>query len=169
MMWLKYFITIILLYLLAILQNSFFAHYSLFGASPNFVFILFFILIFFTKKDNYYYIIFSAIFAGLFLDTFSVVFFGISIVFFLLAGFAVKWVQAMLQINKSDNFPLVYFLPIFSIALLAYDLILQIFSFNLSFFIGLAYNLAFASIFFFIYKKFFLSSENNRQLNLFSE
>jgi cell shape-determining protein MreD len=168
-MWLKYFITLVLLYLFAVLQDSFFVHYSLFGATPNLVFVLFFTLVFFSRKGDYYYLVFCAIFAGLFLDTFSTTFFGLSIIILSIVGFTVKWIQAMLQIKKNDNFPFSYFLPIFFVSLLAYDLILQSFSLYLGFFVGIVYNLALASIFFYIYKKFFLANENNRQLNLFNQ
>lgn len=176
-MWLKYLITIILFYLFAVLQNSFFAHFSLFGATPNLVFTLFFLLVFFEEKNNLIVVIFYAITAGLFLDFFSATYFGVSIILLLLIGFFVKKAQAMLQEKKDNKFPFAYFLPLFVASLLAYDLVFYIFLsrfamgqvfliFNRGVIAEIIYNLFFACIAFWVYKKFFDSDFDDRQLRL---
>jgi rod shape-determining protein MreD len=164
MTWLRYPITFILLYLLAVLQNGFFAHYSFFGAVPNLVFALFFTLVFFSGKNDYCYIAFISISAGLFLDAFSTAQFGISTVLLLLIGFMARKIQGILQVKNGNNFPFIYFLPIFFVLIMVYDLALKMFSFDLGFLAGIVYNLVFVSLFFYICKKFFLSKENNCNL-----
>lgn len=166
-MWIKYLITIILFYLFAVLQNSFFAHFNLFGAAPNLVFALFFVLIFFINKNDYYQIAFIAIAAGLFLDVFSYMRFGVSIISLLIIGFLFKKIQSLLQEKKGNDFPFVYFLPLFFVSLMVYDLILRHIDFNISFLAEIIYNLIFVSIIFYVYKKFLQSKIDNRQLKLF--
>lgn len=187
-MWLKYSITIILFYLFAVLQNSLFAHFSLFGATPSLVFILFYLLIFFFAQGarlpdrqgpaSGWDLIFLSAMAGFFLDLFSLSYFGTSAVIILIIGFFTKKTQKLLRGGQKDNYPLIYFLPLFFISLLAYHLLLNGFNFflglsqitiNLSWnFVAEAiYNLVFASIIFGIYKKFIFSRIDNRQLSLF--
>ncbi|MGA2417823.1 MAG: rod shape-determining protein MreD [Candidatus Staskawiczbacteria bacterium] len=179
-MWIKYFIIIVLFYFLEILQNSFFVHFNLFGAIPNLVFVLFFLLVYFDDSKNYYQIVFYAISAGLFLDLFSSTYFGVSITLLLLIGFLIKKAQAVLQEKKNNKFPFVYFLPLFIISLLVYSLLLAFFlykfniikiisSINGGFAAEIVYDLLFASITFYIYKKFLQSGINDRQLKLFSK
>jgi len=167
-MWYKYLIITVLLYLFAVMQNSFFVHFSFFGAVPNFVFIIFFTLIFFTKNDNYCQIAFVAAASGLFLDIFSYMRFGTSIIFLLAIGFIFKKIQSMLQMNRSSDFPLIYFLPIFTVMLAVYSLILNRAGFNIVFAAELIYNLFFATIAFYIYKRFLRASVDDHQLKLFN-
>jgi rod shape-determining protein MreD len=163
-MWIKYLIIILLFYLFALLQNSFFAHLNLFGAVPNFIFITFFLLVFFGKKDSYYRVIFYAVLAGLFLDIFSSVYIGISMVLLIIIGAAIKKTQSLLK-EKKAVYPFVYFLTLFFCSLTAYDLLLQVCisflfsphiagSFGLSFFVGIIYSFFFAIVGFFICKRF---------------
>lgn len=168
-MWIKYLIIAISFYIFALLQNSFFVHFSLFGTVLNLVFAIFFTLIFFAGKNNFYQIAFISIIAGLFLDAFSYLRFGVSIMILLVIAFACKKIQGLLQEIKGNNFPFVYFLPLFLGAFLIYDLATGNFSFSINFLAEIIYNLFFASIIFYTYRKFFLPNENDRQLALFNK
>jgi rod shape-determining protein MreD len=158
-MWFKYPILFVLFYFFAILQNSFFVHFAFFGAIPNIVFILFLLLVFFEKRNIYASVAIYAIFAGLFLDLFSSPRFAISSVILLVIGFMVKKIQLQLREKEGDKFPLVYFLPIFFVSLLTFNIfsgILSglIFKFNYGIIAELAYNLLGALIGFYTYKTF---------------
>ena len=50
--WQKTLVVIILFYIFALLQSSFFVHFSLLGAVPNLVFAFFALLVFFEKKGT---------------------------------------------------------------------------------------------------------------------
>lgn len=173
MAWIKYIIIIILFYFLAVLQNSFFTHFNLFGSGPNLVFILFFILIFFSAKSEPSLgqtVIFYAIIAGLFMDLFSPDFFGPSIILLLAEGFVLKKTLGLLREKKGDSRPFAYFLPLFFVAIIIYNLSLNLFfarSLSQSFITGIIYNMAIASATFFIYKKITATSADTRQLTLF--
>lgn len=167
-MWYKPIVITVLFYLFAIMQNSFFAHFSLFGTVPNLVFIFFFTLIFFIGKNNYFQIIFIAIIAGLLLDIFSNMHFGTSIILLLVIGLAFKKIQSILQVKKSNDFPFVYFLALFSAMLIIYDLALFRASFNLIFLAEIAYNIIFATFAFHAYKKLLQPGADGRQLRLFN-
>jgi rod shape-determining protein MreD len=121
MSWQKPLLIILLFYLFALVQTSFLAHFSLFGTIPNLVFTLFFLLVFFIKKNENYQIIFFAFIAGIFLDIFSYTYIGPSIIFLLIIGFLLKKSQSLLK-NRESSHPFIYFLPLFVIFLLAYDL-----------------------------------------------
>lgn len=152
-MWFKYIIIVFLFYLLAILQNSFFVHFNLFGATPNLVFILFFLLVFFEKNNASYKIIFYALFAGLFSDFFLSTYFGASIIIFLLIGFSVKKIQTLLKERENNQFPLIYFLPLFLVFLVLHISLFE--GFSPSLIPETAYNLFTAIIAFYAYKKLF--------------
>jgi rod shape-determining protein MreD len=162
-MWLKPLIIFFLFYIFAMLQNSFFAHFNLFGAIPNFIFITFFMLVFFGRKNSYYHVIFYAISAGLFLDIFSFSYLGVSMVLLIIIGCFIKKVYSSLK-EKDDRYPFVYFLSLFFISLITYDLLIQAWlrffdpsrisaDLGLSFFAGIIYNLFFAILGFVICKK----------------
>lgn len=176
-MWRKILVITILFFLLVLVQNSFFAHFKLFGAVPNLVFVLFFLLAFFKGKAVSYSVIFYAVVAGFFLDIFSFTYLGPSII--LLAGlaFLLKKIQALLK-NQQDQHPVIYFLPLFVIFLSLYKILLTIIlgllgplhtkiALDWQFFAGIGYSFLFAVIAFYIYK--FLSEKiiNTRQLKLF--
>jgi len=182
-MWKKILIVIFLFYFFALLQKSFFTHFSLFGFVPNLVFILFFLLVFFEGKflpalsGKNYQIIFLAATAGFFLDIFSSPYLGPFIVLLAIIGISLKKAQALLK-NRSDNYPFIYFLPLFVFFLLIYDIlsdlylnflvankIVIIFDARIIFF--LICNAIIASIFFYVYKKFFEAIFDERQLRLF--
>ena len=162
-MWQKPLVIIILLYFFVLLQNSFFVHFSFFGSMPNLVFIYFFLLAFFLKKDKNYQIVYLSAIAGALLDVYSYTYLGPSIIILLALGFLLKKTQAMLK-NKGDNFPFSYFLPLFLVFFVSYEILLTFYlkffdlssflmSFDVRFLAGVVYNLLFASIFFYIYKK----------------
>lgn len=156
-------ITIFLFYFFAILQSSFFAHFNLFGAVPNFVFILFFLSVFFASKRINYIIIIYAIIAGLLLDLSSYKFLGLSAVLLIAIAYFEKKLQTSLK-ERDDKASFVYFSPIFLICLVAYELLIIIClrfldsgqtlqGFDWRFLAGIIYNLFFAIIGFWIFKK----------------
>jgi rod shape-determining protein MreD len=132
------------------------------GVTPNLILILFFLLVFFEKPDIYYTGIFAAIAAGLFLDILSVSYFGISIISLLFVTFFIKKFLYLLK-EKKDRYPIIYFIPLFIISLIIYNLFLAVSMyffgsnpmFNLSwyFLVEIVYNLIFAILGFYIYKK----------------
>jgi rod shape-determining protein MreD len=145
------------------LQSSFLVHFNLFGAVPNLVFILFFLTIFFTKERINYTTIIYAVVAGLFLDIFSYTPLGLSIVLLLIISYLEKNIQNYLKEGK-DNYPLTYFLPIFLIFFVLYNILVMIFlrfidssriaiNFGPSFLGAIIYNLFFATIGFWVFKK----------------
>ena len=167
-MFIAFLIIFFIFYFFAILQSSFLVHFGLFGAVPNLIFILFFLLLFFEHKSAYYKVIFYAIIAGLFLDLLASTYFGISIALLLIIGLLVKNAQNMLRENRNDEFPIIYFLPLFIISLLVYDLILNPFtSFNLGFASEIVYSAIVAVVGYYIYKKIIGPGADDRQLRLF--
>lgn len=156
-MWLKYLVIILFFYFFALLQFSFFVHFNILGATPNFVFIFFFILIFFSSKrlyslENLFYLIC----AGFFLDLFSYSHFGISFILLLIITFIFKKIFNSLRKRKNEH-PIIYFIPLFAIFLI----ICQILSgpkesiISWTFLINIIYSSTFAVLEFFIYKIFF--------------
>jgi len=88
---------------------------------------------------------------------------GPSIIFLLIIGFLLKKTQFLLK-NREDNYPFVYFLPLFLAYFIVYQVLLMVYlrffdlshtliSFDLRFIAGIVYNLIFASMFYSIYKK----------------
>lgn len=175
-MWAKSLLIVFLFYVFAILQNSFFANFSLIGINPNLVFILFIVLIFFEKKPSNFLNIYHAIIAGFFLDIFSSIPLGWSILILIFIGYLIKKIKEILS-EKNDTHPYAYFAIIFTVSFFAYSFLLNLvvyfiadsnvfFSFNLIFWYKLLYNLILASAFFFVYKKF-MTENNSRQQRLF--
>jgi rod shape-determining protein MreD len=167
-MWLKYLSLVLLFYFLAVLQNSFFGQFTLFGGFLLPVFILFFTVVFFEGNKNYNHILFYSVVAGFFLDVFLNLYFGISIIGLLIAGLIAKKIQNSLQ-GKTDKYPVSYFIPIFLVAFLVYNLIssllinitdasrpVLVFSWNDAY--GLFYNLLISIIVFYAYKRIFLKN-----------
>ena len=151
MTWQKVLVIIFLFYIFALLQNSFFTYFSIFGVIPNFVFILFFLLVFFTGKNHPYQILSLALLAGIFLDIFSNNYFGKYIILLLIIGFLIKKTQTLLK-SLNDNFPFVYFLPLFLIYYIIFK-IFSSFSFNFGFLVAIIYNSILASLFYYIFKR----------------
>lgn len=180
-MWLQYPVIFIIFYFLALLQNSLLAHFNVSGAVPNLVFILFFTLVFFSFSEkrafNWDAIFYSAV-AGIFLDIFSATIFGLSVILLLLEAFLIKKAQKALRGWQNDNYPVIYFLALFFVSLIAYYLLsngLNHFfgfsgvktSLSWSFLAESIYNIAFASLIFWVYKNFIFPKINTRQLSLF--
>jgi len=69
-----------ILYFLTLLQGSFLPHFAIFGYTPNIIFILIILSAFFLPSFS----LISAISGGIFLDIFSVHFFGFNVL--ILAG-----------------------------------------------------------------------------------
>ncbi|MCX6722377.1 MAG: rod shape-determining protein MreD [Candidatus Staskawiczbacteria bacterium] len=160
----KVLLIIILFYIFALLQSSFFTNFSLFGAIPNLIFIFFFLLVFFIKKENNYQLFILALMAGLLLDILSYSYLGMSIVLLVVIGFLLKKVQSSLRNRGDDKYPFAYFLPLFAIFFVIYNLCFGLYlyfvgltavpaSFGLEGIFSLIYNLIIASGFFYIYKR----------------
>jgi len=144
------------------LQNSFIAHFSFLGATPNLIFVLFFLLIFFENK-NKAYAIFVSILAGLFLDIFYFNYLGPSIILFLAVNFMLEKSQALLK-SREERCPFVYFLPLFIVFLLFYDLASGLYVYFIDSkgiiiqgvwqeIFSVIYSAVVASIFFYTYKR----------------
>jgi len=173
-MWKKILSIIALSYFFVLLQNSFFVHFNLIGAVPNLVFILFFLIIFFLGDKpsgsglaSGWNIIILAMITGFFLDIFSYTYIGPSIVILMAIGFLLKKIKILLS-DREGTPSLTYYLPLFIVSLLAYDLLINIYLyfldinkiimiFDIKIIIYIIYNCIFATIAFFIYRRFFKS------------
>ena len=157
----------------AILQSSFFPYFSIAGATPNLIFILFFLVMFFTDKKTHVPGFFAIVSAGFFLDVLSPFYFGTS----MLALFIIYAAHHLLShlLHRGENFLILYFAIAFCGFLLAYDGLLFLFSliFNIPFFfnmplvISVAYSLLFAIVGFFIAERLEATRASNNQLKLF--
>jgi len=154
----KYLIIAVLFYFFALLQNSFFTHFNLFGYSPDLVFILYFLLIFFADAKHTYQIIFISAVGGFCLDVFSYTYLGPYIILFLLLAFLLKKTQSLLR-NNNGTYPLVYFLPLFAVFLLANNLIMGSYS-SIKIIFPLIYSSVVAALFYYIYKRYFNKAGN---------
>jgi len=169
-MFLKHTIIFLLFFILALLQTSFLPYFSIMGSILNIVFILFFILIFFGENEEEFFI---PITAGFFLDTFLTSYFGISIISLLAVYIFQKFITHFFKISRNDYF-IFYFIVLFLINFILYNVVLYLFSiithfkFDLGWnvIIGLIYNLTFACVGFYIYKKFIKKDDLKNQLKL---
>src|SRR4030042_176178 len=93
----KRFLTIIIFfYILYLLQNSFFAHFSVFGIIPNFILIsVIFFLLFESPEENFGF--FVAGLGGFFIDIFSNYPFGATFIFMLALAFILKKISSFFQ------------------------------------------------------------------------
>lgn len=167
-MQLKFVAIFFLLYFFAILQSSFFTYFRLFGALPDLVFCLFFVFVFFSDQNSPilgWEQVFVSVSAGFFLDAISPDIFGKNIAIMVLVAFLLKQSQKLLR-NKYEH-PFYFFLPLFFLYLLVYYLLSAGINFKISFWTGIIYNMAVASAFFWICKKFVFPEVDNRQLKLF--
>ncbi len=168
MVWQKISIAILLFYVAVLLQTSFFSYFALFGANPDLVFIIFFLLAFFEKKSAYFSSFILGLSAGFFLDIFSAANLGPSIVLLGIFGLLIKKTQNLLQ-NSSDNYPFLYFAPLFAIFLAAYKFLLAFATKMPSDMVfSIIYDIILAAVLFYFYKKYF-NPEDNRQLSLFNK
>jgi rod shape-determining protein MreD len=152
MIWVGYLATIALFYFFALLQNSFFTHFAFAGVTPNLVFSLFFVLLFFSGKSKFSPI-FLAIFSGIILDIFSVAYFGTSIIILTVIALLFKKIQNSLM-EGEDSRPFIFFVPLFAVALVLYDLLINSTNLNPHFFIWLSLNVLCGAILFLLVKKF---------------
>ena len=164
-MWLKILITIILFYFFAVLRDSLFLHFNLFGMAPNFIFILFFLFIFFSGRGKprlNWEDVSVAVIAGFFLDVSSYSYFGVSIVLLLMIAVLAKKTLRSLR-EKTERYPILYFVPLFLISNLAYDVLSGlslylldpahiVFNLNLILLFQIFCNLIFATLGFYICK-----------------
>lgn len=175
-MWIKILISAILFYFIALLQNSFFVYFNIFGAVPNFIFIFFFFLVFFSKKKGYYETIFYSLTAGFFSDIFSPFKMGISIALLLMIGVLIKKVILTLR-EREEKYPLIYFVAIFTASFLAYCVSMEIYLcilsqcqilsiFSASFLTEFFYTLFFAALIFLLCKKFLKNKKDSLQTGL---
>ncbi len=165
-MWLRPLITIFLFYFFAVVQSSFLARFNAFGV-PDLIFIFFFVLLFFSAGNSHrlgWEDIFVAITAGFLLDIFSYSYFGVSITLLLVIAILVKKIMGSLR-ERNDRYPLVYFASLFLIFNIAYyvssgiflyyfDPAHLVFALNYIILLQTLYNLFFAVLFFFIFKRF---------------
>lgn len=160
-MWIKYLFITLLFYFFAILQNSFLPHFSIFGIIPNIILIFYFLLIFFEKTDKFYLGTFGAFAAGFFLDILSHSFFGISIVLLLAMMVLIKKALQLLW-NRTGEYSLLYFFPLFIVYIMFYNLFLSDFNASWILLVEVAYNLVFALLGFYIFKKFNIFKNSNK-------
>lgn len=168
-MWFKYPIIILLFWLLAILQNSFFAYFS-----TNLIFILFFVIIFFENKKSYNMGFWVTIISGFFLDIFLPSYFGISIISLLIIYFLEKLTIHFLKDSQNKS-PIFYFIPLFLICFIVYNSTLTLFALLLNFQFNFLLNIGIFSLFinlviscagFYIYDKFIRKGRREDQLKL---
>lgn len=162
-MWLRLLIIFLLFGFLGILQTSFLVHFNIMGSTPNLIFILYFVVVFFEGSQKYIQGIFSAIIAGFFLDALSLSYFGLSIISLLIITFILKKTLFLLKKTR-DEYPIAYFVSLFILSFIIYSLLLTIaiYFLNLAqvtpvlswlFLIKIVYNLVFALLGFYTYKK----------------
>lgn len=175
-MWVKYLVAAALFYVFAVLQNSFLAHFNVFGVTPNLVLIFYFLLLFFDSADKFLFGIFGAFVAGFLLDAFSHIFLGISIIIFLILMLIFKKILQLLW-ERNDEYSVVYFASLFVFYLALYKFLLNSslfvlnselsdFSLNWKILIIGAYNLFFALIGFYVFDRLNIFRKENKQLEL---
>jgi len=175
-MWAKFVIIFALLYIFTVVQNSFLAHFSIFGAVPNMVLIFYFIIAFTEKPNRYIMGLFSAITAGLLLDISTSSLIGPSVLILTISLFLLKKVLRILW-DRTGKYEAVYFCMLFSAMLFYYwfcsNMVFFLFepgsanfSLDWTFWASLLYNLAVAFIMFFIFNKISISKDPDRQLKL---
>ncbi len=138
-MWIKYIISTILFFILALSQASFFLHFSIFGIVPNFVFTAFIILLFFNKRDRMFSL-YSAFVAGFFQDIFSTSLFGLYIVCFLVISFFAEKLFGNLR-ETQDKYPISYFVILFLLSFIFVELALLFISYYINKIYLLNFNL----------------------------
>lgn len=154
-------------YFLVLFEGSFLAHFSIKGITPNLVFILVLLFNFFSSAENAvaplrrkldkYIGLWASLIAGFFLDVFSVLPFGVFIIFFLIVYFFIKNSFNSLK-EPQEKFPFLYFLPLFLISFIFSEFIFGLFYhlFNhfsfINFLIKLVYNAILGILGFYIFK-----------------
>lgn len=166
-MWIKYAIATLGFYFAAVLQNSYFAHFSLCNANLSLFFILFFTLIFFDDSKNISPIFFYSIVAGFLADASMDLYFGTTILSLIITGLLFKKLKESLH-KKDKQYPLSYFLTTFIFFYLFFTIMSVAISssidkealnfiLNVSIVRTLVCNVIVAIIFYFVYKNTILS------------
>lgn len=153
--WLRLFILFLLFGSLGLMQNSFFPHFRIMGATANLIFILFFLAVFFEEQQKYIQGVFSAVFSGFFLSIFSFFSFEKTIICFLVIVFAIKYLLSLLR-KRRDNYPIIYFIILFLLSSIVFNLSIAQSCLNYLFLAGAGYNLAIAISGFYFCKKFLI-------------
>jgi len=155
------FLSFLISYFLVIFQNSFLVHFAILGTVPNMVLISICLISFFEKPSSNIKF-YSALMSGLLIDVYSNFFIGVSILIFIAIALIFKKSIKSFK-NVSEKHPFRYFLPLFIICLALYKLFLivvsifcpgQFFQAGFDFFtlVFIVYNIAVASIIFYVYK-----------------
>jgi len=100
----KFLFFLLIFYVLALVQTSFFIRFNIFGQIPNLILAALFLIIVFDMGMAEIFP-FEAILAGLFLDVFSYHFLGISILFLCLGSI---FLQEILKVVKRQNIVILY-------------------------------------------------------------
>lgn len=116
-------VLILFFYILALIQTSFLVHFNINGQVPNLILIALVLLIFFEKPEEKLSF-FGAVVGGFFLDIFSSVFLGTSIIALLLMTFLFK---KLVKIIKGLN--ILWLLIFISLSLVFYNLFSDLLSF----------------------------------------
>jgi len=117
---LKIIFSLILFYLLTIIQTSFLVHYEIKGGLLNIVLISMILFNFFEKKESKLgFIVASA--GGFYLDIFSPYFPGLFTLLGIATACLIKILKPFFEIKKSVSFVIIMF-----VALLSYEIILTI-------------------------------------------
>ena len=162
-MWQKYLPAVLIFFILAVMQNSFFSHFAFFGSTPNLVFIFFILLVFFSGRHSSGEIIIYSFLGGFFADIYSYNFLGTSAILFMLSGFLAKKAQNSL-LTASGETSFEYFAPIYAGAFVFFLAISWALGnitnikqvnlvFDMRFFALLIYNFLSAVAGYFIFKK----------------
>lgn len=138
----KILVLILLFYFLAIFQESFLSHFSLFGATSNLILISVFLLIFLEKNSvSQKPKILSGFLGGTILDLFSSIPFGIFTLNLTLSSFLTQKISKFFKESNILGFSIL-FLIYFSFykALLIFESFVSLFLFKKSF--GISFNLS---------------------------
>jgi len=163
---------VLLLIIGALLQQSFLPYFSIMGAFPNLIFIVFFLAVFFEEKHQYYWGILFAGLCGLVLDIFSPFRFGYSIIILAILYLATKVSIYMIK-ERQDKYLVFYFAPMFLVAYSLYIILINLFAhfprIGVTWQEGVAslvYNVLVALVIFYLYQ-WFQRATSHRQLRLF--
>lgn len=169
MTWLKYIIIAVLFFIFSWLQASFFPYFSILGATPNLVFILFFIIAFFDQSSGRAMSITAAIIAGIISDLFLLLPFGTSVAVFLVVYFVYRLTSHFLHSGQS-NYLVLYFVGMFSALFLVYHSLMYLVGMlfpieaglGATMFMGLMYSLVVALLGFCLGQTFFYQNSDNQ-------
>ncbi len=163
----------LLMFLLALAEQSFLPYFSVMSAIPKLVFAVFFLLIFFEPKYGYSVGIFSVIVAGFLLDISLPPHFGIAMVSLAVIYIFRKAITFFLK-EGADKYLIFYFLALFCLAFFGYHGLLyvvlalfgQSYPLGLPILISLVYSLPFVVIGFYAYNLVAERQTQNKQLKL---